>query len=100
MRSEHRTRYRPAVTDDGYFGQDIAASYDDDDSAEFDPAVIAATADFLAGLAGGGRALELAVGTGRVALPLAERGVPVHGIDCPVRWWPGYGPSRAATPSA
>jgi SAM-dependent methyltransferase len=81
MRGGHQPRYGPAVTDDGYFGEDIAASYDDDDSAEFDPAVIAATADFLAGLAGGGRALELAVGTGRVALPLAERGVPVHGID-------------------
>ena len=35
----------------------------------------------LAGLAGGGRALELGIGTGRVALPLAERGVAVHGID-------------------
>ena len=35
----------------------------------------------LAGLAGGGRALELGIGTGRIALPLARRGVPVHGID-------------------
>ena len=35
----------------------------------------------LAALAGGGRALELGIGTGRVALPLAERGVAVHGID-------------------
>jgi hypothetical protein len=37
--------------------------------------------DFLAGLAGDGAALELGVGTGRIALPLHERGVPVHGID-------------------
>jgi SAM-dependent methyltransferase len=37
--------------------------------------------EFLAELAGNGRALELAIGTGRIALPLAERGVPVHGID-------------------
>ena len=66
---------------DGYFPDEIAARYDDDDSAEFDPAVVAATADFLAGLAGDGRALELGIGTGRIALPLAARGVPVHGID-------------------
>ena len=37
--------------------------------------------DFLAELAGSGSALEFAIGTGRIALPLAERGVPVHGID-------------------
>ena len=37
--------------------------------------------DFLAGLAGDGAALELAIGTGRIALPLAQRGVPVHGIE-------------------
>jgi SAM-dependent methyltransferase len=40
-----------------------------------------ATVEVLAELAGGGRALELAIGTGRVALPLAQRGVDVHGID-------------------
>ena len=37
--------------------------------------------DLLATLAGAGRALELGIGTGRIALPLAGRGVPVHGID-------------------
>jgi SAM-dependent methyltransferase len=37
--------------------------------------------DFLAGLAGEGAALELGIGTGRIALPLAQRGVPVHGIE-------------------
>ncbi len=47
----------------------------------FDPAAVAATVDFLAKLAGDGRALEFGIGTGRIALPLAERGVPVHGID-------------------
>src|ERR1700729_2835022 len=65
----------------GFLPPAIAARYDDDDSAEFDPAVVAATAAFLAGLAGDGRALELGIGTGRIALPLAARGVPVHGID-------------------
>jgi SAM-dependent methyltransferase len=66
---------------DGYFGESVAAGYDESTGDEFDPAVVAATADLLAGLARGGRALELAIGTGRVALPLAERGVEVHGID-------------------
>ena len=46
-----------------------------------DSDAIAATVDFLAELAGGGAALELGIGTGRIALPLAQRGVPVHGID-------------------
>src|SRR5882757_7629436 len=67
--------------EDGYFGEDVAASYDDGFEGQFDPAVIDVTADALAGLAAGGRALELAIGTGRVALPLAARGVDVHGID-------------------
>jgi SAM-dependent methyltransferase len=67
--------------EDGYFGEDVAASYDDGFEGQFDPAVIGVTAGTLAELAGGGRALEFAVGTGRVALPLAARGVDVHGID-------------------
>jgi SAM-dependent methyltransferase len=67
--------------DDGYFGEQVAATYDDADDPMFDPAVIGPTVDFLAGLAGDGRALELGIGTGRIALPLAARGVPVHGID-------------------
>ena len=73
--------------DDGYFGEDVAASYDDGFEGQFDPAVIGVTAGTLAELAGGaagsghGRALEFAIGTGRVALPLAARGVEVHGID-------------------
>lgn len=47
----------------------------------FDPAVIDPTVDFLANLAGSGPALELGIGTGRIALPLRWRGVPVHGIE-------------------
>jgi SAM-dependent methyltransferase len=69
------------VHDDGYFGEGVAASYDDDAADMYDPAVLAPAVDFLAGLAGDGRALEFGVGTGRIALPLAERGVEVHGID-------------------
>jgi SAM-dependent methyltransferase len=75
------TLYGRAVTDaDGYFGERVAAVYDDE-SGMFAPQVIDETVDVLAELAGEGRALELAIGTGRVALPLAARGVPVHGID-------------------
>jgi SAM-dependent methyltransferase len=65
---------------EGFFGEDVASRYDDD-STMFDPAVVDPVVDLLAELARGGRALELAVGTGRIALPLAERGVSVAGID-------------------
>ena len=60
---------------------DTAQRYDTPGSGMFAAEVLAPTVDFLAGLAGGGRALEFAVGTGRVAVPLAERGVPVTGIE-------------------
>ena len=66
---------------DGHFGEKVASGYDSSSGFEFDPAVITATVDFLADLTSGGRVLELGIGTGRIALPLAERGVPVHGID-------------------
>jgi SAM-dependent methyltransferase len=69
------------VTKPNYFGAEIAARYDASGGEEFEPAVIAATADFLADLAGGGAALEFGIGTGRIALPLTQRGVAVHGID-------------------
>jgi SAM-dependent methyltransferase len=69
------------VHDDGYFDEQIAANYDGSDDEEFDPEVIDQTVDFLADLAGSGRALEFGIGTGRIALPLARRGVQVHGID-------------------
>lgn len=64
-----------------HFGEDVAASYDDETRAMSDPAVLEPTVELLAELAGDGRALELACGTGRVALPLAARGVPVSGIE-------------------
>ena len=64
-----------------YFGERVAQNYDRDSTDMFDPVVIGETVDFLAGLAGDGAALEFAIGTGRIALPLGERGVPVHGID-------------------
>jgi trans-aconitate methyltransferase len=66
---------------EGYFGERVAARYDDLSWSMFDPAVVGPTVDLLAELAGGGAALEFAIGTGRIALPLAERGVRVAGID-------------------
>jgi hypothetical protein len=66
---------------DGYFGESVAARYDSDDDRMFSPEVVGRTVDLLADLAGDGGALELGIGTGRVALPLAARGVPVHGIE-------------------
>lgn len=68
------------MSDDGYFDERIAATYDDD-TAIFDPEAVDPVVDFLANLSTGGRALEFGIGTGRIALPLAQRGVPVHGID-------------------
>jgi SAM-dependent methyltransferase len=71
------------VHDDGYFDERVAARYDQSGelSEMFEPAVVNPVVDLLAELAGGGRALELGIGTGRIALPLAQRGVPVHGIE-------------------
>ncbi|NEE00098.1 class I SAM-dependent methyltransferase [Phytoactinopolyspora halotolerans] len=60
---------------------DAARNYDTPGTGVFAPEVLGPTVDRLAELAGGGRALEFAVGTGRVAIPLADRGVPVTGIE-------------------
>jgi SAM-dependent methyltransferase len=64
-----------------YFGDDVAERYDESSADMFDPAVVDPAVDFLAELAGDGAALELGIGTGRIALPLSQRGVRVHGID-------------------
>jgi hypothetical protein len=63
------------------FGESVAARYDDRHAHMFDPDVVGAAVEFLARLVGGGAALEFGIGTGRIALPLAARGVPVQGID-------------------
>jgi SAM-dependent methyltransferase len=64
------------MTED-YFGEEVAARYDESAAdMEVDPVV-----DFLAALAGDGAVLELGIGTGRIALPLVQRGVRVAGID-------------------
>src|ERR687894_1769235 len=58
------------------FGEEVAKMYDDEQRGDEDAAVA-----FLERLAGGGPALELAIGTGRIALPLAARGIRVDGVD-------------------
>lgn len=65
-------KYEPAMS----FGEDTAEIYDDEPRGDESAAVA-----FLEQLAGGGPALELAIGTGRIALPLAARGIRVDGID-------------------
>lgn len=69
------------MDEDGYFGERVAAKYDESAAEMFHPEVVDPAVDFLADLAGSGRALELGIGTGRIALPLARRGVAVHGIE-------------------
>jgi SAM-dependent methyltransferase len=66
---------------EGFFGERVAARYDEGAAEMFDPARVDPVVALLARLAGDGRALEFAIGTGRIALPLAARGVPVTGID-------------------
>jgi SAM-dependent methyltransferase len=70
----------PRVSQD-YFGERVAARYDDPTDEMFQATAVDPVVDFLADLTGGGAALELGIGTGRIALPLAQRGVRVHGID-------------------
>ena len=67
--------------DDGYFDERVAARYDETSAEMFDQAVVGPAVRLLTELAGSGRALEFGIGTGRIALPLARRGVLVHGID-------------------
>jgi trans-aconitate methyltransferase len=69
------------AADEGYFGERVAAVYDEHSATMFDPAVVEPAVETLAELAGDGAALEFAIGTGRIALPLAQRGVRVAGID-------------------
>ncbi len=64
----------------GWFADDAGSRYDESTGPYFEPATIEATVDFLESFAAGG-ALELAIGTGRIAVPLAARGIRVAGID-------------------
>ena len=66
---------------DDHFAGKVAARYDETTGNMGSPEVLGPTVDLLAELAGTGAALEMAVGTGRIALPLAARGIPVSGIE-------------------
>lgn len=61
-----------------HFGERVAERYDASLPDMFEPAAVEPVVDFVAELAGDGAALELGIGTGRIALPLAARGVPLH----------------------
>jgi SAM-dependent methyltransferase len=69
------------MTSSDLWDEDTARRYDATSAAMFAPGVLDPAVDVLAGLAGDGRALELAIGTGRVAVPLSARGVSVAGIE-------------------
>ena len=64
-----------------YFDEPIAKGYDTRWADLFEPSVVEPAVNFLAELAGKGDALELGIGTGRIALPLSRRGIRVHGIE-------------------
>ncbi|MGO9875852.1 MAG: class I SAM-dependent DNA methyltransferase [Acidimicrobiia bacterium] len=63
------------------FVGEVARYYDANSAPQYEPAVLDPTVEFLAGLTGRGKALEFAIGTGRVALALRARGTEVHGIE-------------------
>jgi len=69
------------MTSSDLWDEEDARRYDEASAAMFAPEVLDPAVEFLARLAGDGPALELAIGTGRVAVPLAARGVPVQGIE-------------------
>ena len=69
------------MTSSEVWDEETAQDYDASSAEKFTPAVLGPTVDFLAQLAGSGAALEFAIGTGRVGVPLASRGVPVTGIE-------------------
>jgi len=73
--------WQSAAMPKDYFGEDIAKNYDDPSAEMFQPVKIDPVVDFLAELATDGTALELGIGTGRIAVPLAQRGIRVTGID-------------------
>lgn len=70
-----------SMTSSDLWDAETAERYDETSAFMFAPEVLESAVRFLADLAGDGPALELAIGTGRVAVPLVERGVPVSGIE-------------------
>ncbi|HZT67074.1 MAG TPA: class I SAM-dependent methyltransferase [Acidimicrobiales bacterium] len=79
--ADHGRRLAACAMPSTVWGRDVAETYDAASAAMFEPDLLVPTVDLLFELARGGPALELAVGTGRVALPLAGRGITVSGIE-------------------
>ncbi len=69
------------MTSSEVWDEETAKNYDATSAEKFAPEVLDPTVDFLADLAGSDPALEFAIGTGRVGVPLAARGVPLTGIE-------------------
>lgn len=69
------------MTSSEVWNEETAARYDEDAVAMFSPAVVDPAVRLLKSLAGDGRALEFAIGTGRLGIPLMRSGVPVAGIE-------------------
>lgn len=72
---------RVGMSSSDYWTAETARTYDESSAFMFEHGVLDPAVDFLARIAGGGPALELAIGTGRVAIPLADRGIRVAGIE-------------------
>jgi SAM-dependent methyltransferase len=80
-RAGGRARVGSMDEEDGYFDERVAAAYEEASPELFAPEAVDPAVDFLLERAANGRVLEFGVGTGRIALPLTARGVPVHGIE-------------------
>ncbi|WP_051707098.1 MULTISPECIES: hypothetical protein [unclassified Streptomyces] len=93
---EHDTR---ASGEPEPWGERVARSCDESSAFMSAPEVLEPTVAFLAERAEGGPVLEFAIGTGRVALPLRERGWTSPGSSCPRTWCGSCGAGPAATPS-
>src|SRR5664279_100257 len=83
MRSTRRPLFGrlQGMSSSDVWDEETAARYDETSAEKFAPGVLNPAVDFLAHLAGSGPALEFAIGTGRVAIPLNARGVPVTGVE-------------------
>jgi SAM-dependent methyltransferase len=76
-----RSSHKHSMRQQDIWDTEAARSYDTPGEGMFSPEVLGPAVDRLAELAGGGRVLEFAIGTGRVAVPLSERGFSVSGIE-------------------
>ena len=83
---------------ENYFDERIAKGYETFWPDSFEPEVVDPAVNFLAELAGPGGALELGIGTGRLALPLSRRGVRCTGSSCRRPWSSSCRRSRVQTP--